>query len=156
MKTKNLFLMISILCIAVFVAACDSKPMESEVPYTELKRYFFRNDAEMPTNPKIETRERFDSLFGVASVLGGLPTEIDFARQFVIAVVLPATNKDTKIEGKSLLYRKDLLGKPELTFEYDVQRDEEPLSFTMQPILLIGVDRKYKADKVSVREIVDQ
>ena len=148
--------MVSTLCFVVLVAACDAKSLEREVPYTELKRYFFRNDAEMPTSPKIETRERFDSLFGVASVLGGLPTEIDFARQLVIAVVLPATNKDTKIEGKSLLYRKDLFGKPELTFEYEVQRDDEPLSFTMQPILLIGVDRKYKADTVLVREIEDK
>ena len=111
------------MVLAAFVLlACDPAPKHEEVPYTKLERYFFKNNAEIPTNPKIDTREQFDSLFGMATVMGpnGRPTEVDFAKQFVIAVVLPVTNQETEIDGERLMSWNDLLGGLNLEFQYSI------------------------------------
>ena len=154
MKLKN-FLLIAFA--AIVAVACDPKPESTEVPYTELKHYFFRNDAEIPANPKIDTQEQFDNFFGMAAVMGadGRPTAVDFAKQFVIAVVLPVTNQETEIDDERLLYYKDLLGGTNLDFCYRVDRDEDTLSYSMQPIMLIAVDRQYEADNVYLQEVMD-
>jgi len=152
MRLKSLFF---VTLAAVLVAACDPAPKREEVPYITLEHYFFRNDAQIPTNPKIDTREQFDSLFGMAAVMGqgGLPTAVDFTKQFVIAVVLPVTNQETEIDDERLLYYKDLLGGTNLDFYYSIDRDEDTLSYSMQPILLIAVDRQYDVDKVYLNEM---
>ena len=146
------------MTFAAFVlVACDPMPKHEEVPYTKLERYFFKNNAEIPTNPKIDTREQFDSLFGMATVMGpnGRPTEVDFTKQFVIAVVLPVTNQATELDDERLVYWKDLLNSTNLEFHYSIDRDEDTLSWSMQPILLIAVDRQYDAEKVYIREVND-
>lgn len=145
------------LFLLVF-AACDPQPKETEVPYTELKHYFFRNDAQIPSNPKIDTREQFDSLFGMAPLMGpeGRPTPVDFERQFVISVVSPVTNKPTELYDEHLYAYKDLLGGSHLDFWYSANRGSDTLSYTMQPILLIAVDRQHDAEHVSLCEVVDE
>ena len=155
MKTCNIFFSFTLLALFLMtLVACDPKPRETEVPYTELKNYFFRNDAEIPANPKIETREQFDSLFGMATVMGteGQSTDVDFERQFVIAVVLPVTNQHTELDDERLFAWKDLLGHSNLQFDYSVNRGDDTLSYTMQPVLLIAVDRQYDADNISLCE----
>lgn len=158
MKMKSLLFTVLTAFATLTFLACDPKPESKEVPYTELERYFFRNDATIPTNPKIDTREQFDSLFGMAAVMGanGRPTEVDFTKQFVIAVVLPVTNQATELDGERLLWFKDLLGGTNLDFQYSIDRDEDTLSYSMQPILLIAVDRQYDAEKVYLSEVEDK
>lgn len=140
------------------LAACDRKPVMTEVPYAELKNYFFRNDAQMPSNPKIDTQEQFDSLFGMAPLMGpeGRPTPVDFERQFVISVVSPVTNRQTELYAEHLYAYKDLLGGSHLDFQYSANRAADTLSYTMQPILLIAVDRQHDAEYVSLSEVVDE
>lgn len=159
MKSYSILFSVTLLTLfLVTLVACDPKPQETEVPYTELKNYFFRNDAEIPANPKIETREKFDSLFGMATVMGteGLPTDVDFERQFVIAVVLSVTNQQTELDGERLFAWKDLLGYSNLEFDYSVIRDSDTLSYTMQPVLLIAVDRRYDAENIYLHEVTDE
>ena len=158
MKTRNLFSLMSLGLFLLVFAACDRKPVMTEVPYTVLKHYFFRNDAQIPSNPKIDTQERFDSLFGMAPVMGadGKPTPVDFERQFVISVVLPVTNQQTELYGEHLYAYKDLLGKSNLYFWYSANRGSDTLSYTMQPILLIAVDRQHDAEYISLKEVVDE
>ena len=157
MKACSTFYVILLGVIFVTLAACDPKPKETEVPYTELKHYFLRNDAEIPTNPKIDTQEQFDSLFGMARVMGaeGQPTHVDFERQFVIAVVLPITNQQTELNNAHLYTTYDLLGHSILRLKYNVHRDEDTLSYSMQPILLIAVDRQHDAERIDLCEVED-
>ena len=158
MKSCSMFFSFMLLVfLLVTLAACDPKPQETNVPYTELKNYFFRNDAEIPTNPKIDNQEQFDSFFGMATVMGaeGRPTDVDFERQFVIAVVLPVTNQQTELDGERLYAWTDLLGYSNLQFDYSVDRNSDTLSYTMQPVLLIAVDRQYDAKNIYLREVVD-
>ena len=157
MKT-SFFASVAMLAVALLFASCDPKPVMTEVPYTKLQNYFFRNDAQIPTNPKIDTKEQFDSLFGMAPVMGadGKPTPVDFERQFVISVVLPVTNQQTELYGEHLYAYKDLLGKSNLYFWYSANRGSDTLSYTMQPILLIAVDRQHDAEYISLKEVVDE
>lgn len=157
MKVRNLFPMMLLALSLVAFVACDPKPVQTEVPYTQLQNYFFRNDADLPTNPKIDTQERFDSLFGMARVMGaeGQPTRVDFESQFVIAVVMPITNQQTELDNAHLYATYDLLGHSILRFKYSVRRDEDTLSYSMQPILLIAVDRQYDAERIDLCEVED-
>ena len=157
MKT-SFFSSVAMLAVALLFASCDPKPVMTEVPYTVLKHYFFRNDAQIPSNPKIDTQERFDSLFGMATLMGadGKPTPVDFERQFVISVVLPVTNQQTELYDEHLYAYKDLLGKSNLYFWYSANRGSDTLSYAMQPILLIAVDRQHDAEHVSISEVVDE
>lgn len=133
-------------------SAAAEQSFAKKVPYKEAENYYFRHDAQIPDNPKINTREEFESLFGMAAVMGknGEPTSIDFDKQFVIAVVLPVTNKDVELNDERLIDDGH-----SLIFEYSVDYDEDVLSFEMQPFLLIVVDRKYERDNVVLKEVLD-
>ena len=158
MNVRNIFSSLLFALSLVVFAACDSKPVMTEVPYTKLQNYFFRNDAQIPTNPKIDTREQFDSLFGMATLMGsnGQPTAVDFKRQFVISVVLPVTNRQTDLYDEQLRSYKDLLGHSHLDFWYSAERGSDTLSYKMQPVLLIAVDRQHDAEHISLSEVVDE
>ena len=81
------------------VAPAEGDEASNEVAFEVAKNYFFKNDQEIPASPKITTSEEFGKLFGMATTMGkdGKPTEIDFTKQFVLAIVLPVTNLATEI-----------------------------------------------------------
>lgn len=126
--------------IMTLVSCTDPK----DVPYTELDHYFFKNGQGIPDNPMIDTEEAFASLFGMAPIMGenGKPTPIDFGKEFVIAVVNPVTESHTELKPESL--RKE---NGELVFTYSETMGEKQ-SWSMQPILLVKVSRKYETGTV--------
>ena len=136
------------------LAACGNKqatvPAEgdeasNEVAFEVAKNYFFKNDQEIPASPKITTAEDFGKLFGMATTMGeeGKATEIDFTKQFVLAIVLPVTNLATEINPTRLEEKGDTL-----FYFYDAKVGEAQ-TYSTQPISLIILDKKY-ADKTVV------
>lgn len=123
------------------------------IPYIEADNYFVRNDAALPVPSKIASQEEFDRYFGMAATMGegGRPTVIDFTKQFVLAVVLPATNADIEPDDERLVDDGETL-----TFEYSVDRDNELNSYTQTPLLLIIVDRQYERENVVLKEVKDR
>ena len=132
-----------ILFIAALLSIASCK-QASDIPFEEVKNYFFRNNAEIPESPLIDSSEQFESLFGAAAFMGkgGQPTSIDFNKEFVIAVVNPVTDCSTELVPESL--RKE---DGELVFTYQETIGEQQ-SWTMQPVLLVKVGRKYRAEAV--------
>ena len=118
----------------------------AEVPFTVVRNYFFRNDAIIPKDAKITDKASFDRLFGAAVFMGkdGEPTKIDFGRQFVIAVVNPVTDISTELKPLSLAKKDN-----ELIFNYQEILGEKQ-TWSMQPILLVLVDREYEAASVKL------
>jgi len=122
------------------VSASRSSEISNEVPFVVAKNYFYKNNQEgLPASPKITSAEAFNSLFGMATTMGedGRPTEIDFAKQFVLAVVLPVTDYSTDIDpvkvedkGSSIYYT------------YKVKTGEKQ-TYSIQPISIIILDKKY-------------
>lgn len=133
-----------VILFIVAVLSFASCRQASEIPFEEVKNYFFRNDAEIPENPVIDSSEQFEELFGAAAFMGkdGQPTPVDFNREFLIAVVNPVTDCSTELVPESL--RKE---DGELVFTYQETIGERQ-SWTMQPVLLVKVDRKYRAEAV--------
>ena len=138
-----------LLACLMALASCQGT---TEVPFTELDHYFFRNGQQIPQDPKIDTAEEFATFFGAAAVMGegGKPTPIDWAHEFVIAVVNPVTDCATELAPESLR-----LDGGELVFTY-TETVGEKQTWTMQPILLIKVDRKYEGKAVRVdRKVIN-
>lgn len=127
---------------ALCVAGCGHAG--NGVPYKEAERYFLRNDADRRTVPaKIATREEFVRCFGMAAVMGGQPTPVDFDRQFVIAIVLPETNRTATIHPRTLAD-----GGGTLRLEYGVSVAPEENSWTSVPLSLLVVDKRYERERV--------
>ena len=139
-----------ILFLATVLAFASCK-QASVIPFEEVKNYFFRNDAEVPENPVIDSAEQFDALFGAAAFMGkgGQVTPVDFDREFVIAIVNPVTDCQTELVPESLRMEDGVL-----VFSYDETIGERQ-SWTMRPVLLVKVDRKYWTDSVRLDRRLD-
>lgn len=134
-----------IICLAAVSSCATSRKAEGRnVAYKVANRYFFRNDATIPQDARITTKEQFESLFGMATVMGndGQPTVIDFSKEFVIAVVLPETWNATELFPVSLRDSGSAL-----TLNYR-QTVGEKRSYSIQPCMLIIVDKNYERRKV--------
>ena len=147
---KVLFAFAAIIVLAVCgnkqtVAPVESSEASNEVTFEVAKNYFFKNGQEIPASPKVTTAEEFGKLFGMATTMvnDGKPTEIDFTKQFVLAIVLPVTNLATEINPTRLEVKGD-----KLFYFYDAKVGEAQ-TYSTQPISLIILDKKF-ADKTIV------
>ena len=51
---------------------------------------------------KIDSQEEFDRIFGMATTMGSKPTAINFKTQSVLAIIAPASEKETIIRIRAL------------------------------------------------------
>lgn len=119
-----------------------------DVSYILAANYFVKNTVNQLDNPKIETAEKFNEIFGMATTMGkeGKPTEIDFSKQFVIALILPETDLLTTIKPISLKKNNN-----EITFNYSLEVGAKQ-TFTSRPSLAIVVD-KTENGNVTLKEV---
>lgn len=118
-----------------------------DVSFAVAKNYFVNNIVKKIDNPKIETAEKFNQVFGMATTTEGKPTEIDFTKQYVIAVLLPETDLETTINPVSL--QKNEKGEMTLTYKTVVGQKQ---SFTTLPNIVVIVDKAEKG-KIILKEI---
>lgn len=111
---------------------------KTSIAFTVARNYFVKNNAGKLHNPKIETAEEFNKIFGMATTMGkdGKPTTIDFTKQYVIAVVLPETDLATTVEPVSLRRNE----KGEITLMYKTVVGQKQ-SYTTIPNFAIIVDK---------------
>jgi hypothetical protein len=139
------------------IAAIDTQKVQKDsvvaiknvnVPYVVAEKYFVKNTVNSIDVPKIGTQEEFNEIFAAATTMGknGKPTRIDFTRQFVIAIALPATEYETSILPVSLVKNE----KKEIVFTYRVNKGKKQ-TFSIRPALVIIVD-KTNDGKVVVKE----
>ena len=138
----------------IIMAACGNKQTatpssednveNSEVAFEVAKNYFFKNDQVIPEYPKIVSEEEFNKLFGMATTMGedGKPTASDFTKQFVLAIVLPVTDFATEINPVKVEEKGD-----SLLYTYEIKAGEKQ-SFSIQPVSIIVLDRKYENKRV--------
>ena len=122
---------------------------DSLIAYRIADRYFLRNDVKFPDDPIVTTQAQFDSLFGCAPVMGenGLPTKIDFQREFVIGISLPETNDETNIVPGEMTMNDDIL-----KLNYAVNVGEQNRSFSIKPLMLLIVERKYLPEECVLKQ----
>lgn len=78
----------------------------------------------------------------------GTPTKIDFSKQMVIGVALPATNDYKEIEPIALTCQGS-----ELTLSYRVKLGQRGMSYTMRPMLLLVIDKIEGVGHCELREM---
>ena len=102
------------------------------------KNYFVKNTVGKLDNPKIETSEKFNQIFGMATTMGkeGKPTAIDFTKKYVIAYLLPKTDLETAVNPTSL----EKNDKGEITLNYKIVVGKKQ-SYTTIPNFVIIVDK---------------
>ena len=114
------------------------------VPYEVANNYFVNNSVDKLPDVKIESQDDFQKYFGMATAMGpnGKPTAIDFNKQYVIAVVRDESWYGDEIKPGKLKWADKGL----LEFSYKILKDKAKRSYSVRPLLLIVVDRKYDAD----------
>ena len=108
------------------------------LPYHIAKNYFAAEDS-LPAT--LTSEEELNRHLGMATTMADKPTEIDWQREFVIPVVLPATTISTEILPVRL--KKDSEGNLVLT--YKVQRGEDMKTAEIRPFTAIIVSRDFLA-----------
>jgi hypothetical protein len=141
--------LITLLAAGLLTASCATG--NHAVSFSEARNYFFRNDARQPTELLIiHSQAELEQYFGEAAFMGkgGEPTKIDFSKQFVVAKVLPVTNHLTNIS----LQRIEHSGDKHLTLVWHIAVNDTPQSYSMQPMKLVVLDKKYEGYRVSEKE----
>jgi hypothetical protein len=121
---------------------------DTDIPFKVAERYFVKNNVKNIDNPKIETQEKFDAIFGAAAVMGpnGQPTNIDFTKQYVIAIAPPESNIATTIKAISLQKNS----KNEIVLKYKITKGSKQ-TYSARPVLILIVD-KTNNGKVVLKE----
>jgi hypothetical protein len=135
----------------VDIPQVDSSIMSKEsqdIPYILAKNYFVKNTVKSIDNPKIDTEEKFNEIFGMATTMGeeGKPTSIDFSKQMVIALVLNETDIETSLSPLQLIKTKKVLS---LDYKLVLGRKQ---SYTSRPFFAIIID-KIETDKIVLNEV---
>ncbi|WP_028896896.1 hypothetical protein [Prevotella sp. HUN102] len=139
-RMKTYFVAIAVVFLVI---ACTGN-REAQVKYSVAHNYFFNNDAEIPTALKITSRSDFERYFGESAVMGkdGEPTKIDFSRQFVIAKMLPETDRATELVPTGIAKR----GKT-LRLRYTLKQGEKQ-TWSSIPLFILILDKKYEQFEV--------
>jgi len=132
--------LLGLLLGLTLVFSC-AEQKSSAIPYSEAQNYFLKNDAKESGNDfiKVESKEDFDKLFGAAARMGenGMPTNIDFSKDYVIVLMTKPTTKTTDIVVKDITKDKD-----NVLITYSVSEGAEN-SYTIKPVKILVVSKEY-------------
>lgn len=132
----------SVMACTLLTMSCQTKSTVcgQNIPYIVADGYFVKNDAPSVPMGKITSQEEFFRFFGEAATMSSRPTPVDFKKQFVIAVSQNETDTATTLTPMSLVRNNS-----SIAFTYNVQKGQKQ-SYSIQPLLLIVVNKKYEAD----------
>jgi hypothetical protein len=128
-------------------AAQKIDDVATPIPYTTLENYFVRNDVDCSKQQRLifDNKQDFEGFFGMAAYMGGLPTEVNWNKQYVIAIILPETNRATTIEPVAVKATDNNC----VVFSYDVKKGEK-MSHKIVPFTAVAVDKPDKAKEMTV------
>ena len=142
---RHIFLFVFSLFV---LNSCNSvKPGDSvlneNVPFREAKNYFVKNNVDAAIdNPKFETQQEFDQVFGTATTMGenGKPTPIDFSKEFAVAQIEDPSTQSVSLKPISIRKNSNIL---EIRYRKLVGGIQ---SYTTQTSMILIIDRKYEGD----------
>ena len=146
MKKTFFFSLMAIALIAM--TSCSVNLQGVTANYTRMNNYYVNNNFPDSTHKLvIHNKQDFENVFGQAAVMGrnGQPTRIDFSRQFVVAMIMPVTNRQTTIETALLRRLSD-----RLYFSYIIDEGHKT-SYTLRPFTAVVVSRNEPSDVVFQR-----
>jgi hypothetical protein len=150
---KRFLIILSLASVALLCCQCttskelrQAKKGAKSVPYTVLQNYYVRNDVNTTKLQRliIDNEQDFNSYFGPAAVMGGLPTDINWKTQYVIAVVLPETTRTTNV------IPKDVQQSPGNVIFYYALNHGRKTGYNQVPFLAVAVNRAADAQNLQV------
>lgn len=150
---KKLTIILSLTIVALFCCQCATSKQYRQamkgaksIPFKTLENYYVRNDVKHDQLQRFifDNQQDFDAVFGPASLMGGLPTDINWKRQFVVAVLLPETNRPTMVTPMDV---KQSPGN--IIFYYQVNRGRKT-SYTLVPFAAVALDRSVDPQQLQV------
>ena len=152
-------LTIAIILGALLLLCCNCSFMEkmyaaqkiddvaTPIPYTTLENYFVRNDVDCSKQQRLifNTKQEFETYFGMAATMGGLPTEVNWNKQYVVALVLPETNRATSVEPVAVKVANDNI----MVFSYRVKKGDK-ISHKMVPFTAVAIDKPDSGKQMTV------
>ena len=128
-------------------AAQKIDQVATPIKYTTLKNYFVRNDVDCSKQQRliINNKTEFEKYFGMAAHMGGLPTEVNWNKQFVIALVLPETKRATSIYPVNVKATDNNI----LVFSYLVKKGDN-MSHKMVPFIAVAVDKPSSTQDMNI------
>lgn len=145
---KTLFLSFVTIAIVALMSSCSVNLQGVTANYNRMNNYYVNNNFPDGTHKLvIHNQQDFENVFGEAAVMGhnGQPTRIDFSRQFVVAMIMPVTNRQTTIETALLRRLGD-----RLYFSYIID-EGHATSYTIRPFTAVVVSRNEPSDVVFQR-----
>lgn len=115
------------------------------VPYTPLENYFVRNDVDCSKQQRliIDNQRDFERYFGMAATMGGMPTEVNWNKQYVLAIILPETNRSTSIEPVNVKVSDNQC----VVFSYHITKGKKT-SYTLVPFIAVALDKPASSQQV--------
>lgn len=144
MKKTFLFSLATLL-MAAMLSSCAANLGGVAANYARMNNYYVNNHFANGTHKLvIHNQQDFYNVFGSAAVMGrnGQPMNVDFNHQFVVAVILPETNRQTTIETALVNRIGD-----RLYFSYIID-EGHATSYTIRPFTAVVVDRNEPSDVV--------
>lgn len=141
--------LLSYIVLLLILINCNSSVKQGdsiineEIPYKEAKNYFVKNNIDAAIdNPKFETQEEFDQVFGMAATMGdkGKPTSIDFSKEFVVAQIEDPSNQSIELKPVSIRKNSNIL---EVKYKRLVGENQ---SYMTQTAMILIIDKKYDGD----------
>jgi len=147
------------ITLVILLLACNAKNTDSsvadevqveaqvakDIPFQIAQKYFLKTSVKQIADPKIDSKEEFDALFGSATTMGegGTPTEIDFSKEYVIAISKPENEFATVLHADKIVQHEA----GELVVNYKVEVGPKQ-SYTSVPLLLLVVDKAIQGEIV--------
>lgn len=133
------------LIAALSFAACTSKESKSldeeKIKYETAAHYFVKNNVTGAVSNPVTSQADFDWIFGPAATMAndGKPTEIDFSKNFVVAVIDSLTDKKVDLIPVAVEKEHDTL-----VVKYR-KSIGEPRSYRAQPNLIFIIGKENEA-----------
>lgn len=150
---KIILLKLTLLGFLSFSLFAFAETVVENIPYKLAKNYFVRND--YPNKEihiiRIASQQKFDDIFGAAALVGedGKPTEIDFSKRDVIALINDSSNN---ISGLNINSLKQSKGKINLNYSFTQIVAQ---SYQSRHSALLIVDKKYTGTLSAMRTAGD-
>lgn len=150
---KKITIILALTAVVVLCCQCStSKELRRaekgaiDIPYVVLKNYYVRNDVDCSKLQRliIDDERDFKAFFGEAALMGGLPTDINWNKQYVLAVLLPETNRPTMVTPLEV---KQSPGS--IIFKYQVNRGSKS-SYTLIPFTAVAINRTEDPQQLQV------
>lgn len=133
---------LALITVAMLVGCSPLSKIEKEgypINYTELANYYVLNNVDVSKTQRlvINSQQTFEAYFGEAAVMGrnGQPTMVNFKTQYVLAVVLPETDRQTEVIPGEVVQNGNTV-----VMNYRVNKGAKT-SYRMVPFAAIAIDK---------------